>query len=284
MESSKVSSVVTAYLDNDDSPDIENPIHSTEIARAYGYEGPLIGGVTVWGWATDTIIEAIGNNWLSEGWAEYSFRRPVFPGNVLTITVKSSTEDFTNSWNVAMQNQSGDLCVVGKIGIGEASWEKTLTRPINMSPSDVVGKKPLTLNRAKNSTSWAALQLEFNEDTYEEIKHKNRLTSDPIFAPSQGDTPIAHPSWVAGWAEGLMRHNFDIPSSMHTKSLVKHHSSIPLGTKLVGGAEVIDAYERKGHQYIEFDVLLQDTGSNDIAQIRHRTIFRIATATERTDI
>ena len=284
MESSKVSSVVTAYLDNDDSPDIENPIHSTEIARAYGYEGPLIGGVTVWGWATDTIIEAIGNNWLSEGWAEYSFRKPVFPGNVLTITVESSTEDFTNSWNVAMQNQSGDLCVVGKIGIGEASWENTLTRPINMSPSDVVGKKPLTLKRAKNSTSWTALQLEFNEDTYEEIKQKNRLTSDPIFAHSQGNTPIAHPSWVAGWAEGLMRHNFDIPSSMHTKSLVKHHSSIPLGTKLVGGAEVIDAYERKGHQYIEFDVLLQDTGSNDIAQIRHRTIFRIATATERTDI
>ena len=284
MERHKVNNVVTAYLDNDDSPDIENPIHSTEIARAYGYEGPLIGGVTVWGWATDTIIAAIGNNWLSEGWAEYSFRKPVFPGNVLTITVESSTEDFTNSWNVAMQNQSGDLCVVGKIGIGEASWENTLTRPINMSPSDVVGKKPLTLERAKNSTSWTALQLEFNEDTYEEIKHKNRLTSDPIFAYSQGDTPIAHPSWVAGWAEGLMRHNFDIPSSMHTKSLVKHHSSIPLGTKLVGGAEVIDAYERKGHQYIEFDVLLQDTGSNDIAQIRHRTIFRIATATERTDI
>ena len=284
MERHKVSNVVTAYLDNDDSPDIENPIHSTEIARAYGYEGPLIGGVTVWGWATDTIIAAIGNNWLSEGWAEYSFRKPVFPGNVLTITVESSTEDFTNSWNVAMQNQSGDLCVVGKIGIGEASWENTLTRPINMSPSDVAGKKPLTLERAKNSTSWTALQLEFNEDTYEEIKQKNRLTSDPIFAYSQGDTPIAHPSWVAGWAEGLMRHNFDIPTSMHTKSLVKHHSPIPLGTKLVGGAEVIDAYERKGHQYIEFDVLLQDTDSNDIAQIRHRTIFRIATVTERTDI
>ena len=71
MERHKVSNVVTAYLDNDDSPDIENPIHSTEIARAYEYEGPLIGGVTVWGWATDTIIAAIGNNWLSEGWAEY---------------------------------------------------------------------------------------------------------------------------------------------------------------------------------------------------------------------
>ena len=94
--------------------------------------------------------------------------------------------------------------------------------------------------------------------------------------------PIAHPSWIAGWAEALLRHNFDIPSSMHTKSLVKHHSSVPLGTTIVGGAEVIDAYERKGHHYVEFDVLLKDTNEKDIAQIRHRTIFRIATASERT--
>ena len=93
----------------------------------------------------------------------------------------------------------------------------------------------------------------------------------------------AHPSWIAGWAEALLRHNFDIPSSMHTKSLVQHYSSVPLGTTIVGGAEVIDAYERKGHHYVEFDVLLQNTDGKDIAQIRHRTIFRIATASERTD-
>ena len=279
----KVSNVVTAYLDNDDSPDIENPIHSTEIARAYGYDGPLIGGVTVWGWATDTIIEAIGKNWLSEGWAEYSFRKPVFPGNVLTITVEPNTENFINSWNVMMQSQSGDTCVEGKIGLGQINWAGRLNRPKNMSPANVAEKPPLTLDRASNKTSWTALKLEFDEHIYEEINYKNRLTFNPIFDHSSEVKPIAHPSWIAGWAEALLRHNFDIPSSMHTKSLVQHYSSVPLGTTIVGGAEVIDAYERKGHHYVEFDVLLQNTDGKDIAQIRHRTIFRIATASERTD-
>ena len=59
---------VDAYLDNDDSPDITNPIHSTEVAKAYGFAGPLVGGVTVWGWATDTILEALGEEWLEDGW------------------------------------------------------------------------------------------------------------------------------------------------------------------------------------------------------------------------
>ena len=30
---------VIAFLGNDDSPDISNPIHSTEVAQAYGFAG-----------------------------------------------------------------------------------------------------------------------------------------------------------------------------------------------------------------------------------------------------
>ena len=52
-----VENKITAYLGHEDSPEISNPIHSTEVAKAYGFSGPLVGGVTVWGWATDTILE-----------------------------------------------------------------------------------------------------------------------------------------------------------------------------------------------------------------------------------
>ncbi|SVD67454.1 uncharacterized protein METZ01_LOCUS420308, partial [marine metagenome] len=56
MASPVIENIVEAYLDNDDSADITNPIHSTEVAKSYGFAGPLVGGVTVWGWATDTIL------------------------------------------------------------------------------------------------------------------------------------------------------------------------------------------------------------------------------------
>ena len=87
-----------AYLDNDDSPDISNPIHSTEIAQAYGFKGPLIGGVTVWGWSVDTILEALGPKWLEKGWSEFSFRYPTFPGDVLKIT--ASKLPGKEDWNI----------------------------------------------------------------------------------------------------------------------------------------------------------------------------------------
>ena len=68
-----IENVIVAYLDNQDSPEISNPIHSTEVAKAYRFAGPLLGGVTVWGWATDTILAALREDWLGDGWAEYSF-------------------------------------------------------------------------------------------------------------------------------------------------------------------------------------------------------------------
>jgi len=64
MPGTKIETTVVAYLDVEDNPDITNPIHSTEVAKAYGFAGPLVGGVTVWGWATDTILEALGEDWL----------------------------------------------------------------------------------------------------------------------------------------------------------------------------------------------------------------------------
>ena len=98
-----------AYLDNDDSPDISNPIHSTEIAQAYGFKGPLIGGVTVWGWSVDTILEALGPKWLEKGWSEFSFRYPTFPGDVLKIT--ASKLPGKEDWNIKMTNQVNVVCV-----------------------------------------------------------------------------------------------------------------------------------------------------------------------------
>ncbi len=46
---------------------------------------------------------------------------------------------------------------------------------------------------------------------------------------------------------------------------------------------MVDAYERKAHHFVNFDVLLQDQNGTDIAQLRHWTIFKIATLEERAN-
>ena len=120
MARTTIENTVVAYLDNDDSPDITNPIHSTEVAKSYGFDGPLVGGVTVWGWATDTILAALGEGWLEGGWAEYSFRQPTFPGDTLVIRARLNEGSSAAAWTVEMVNQSGAVCV-GPVWL---AWEE----------------------------------------------------------------------------------------------------------------------------------------------------------------
>ena len=282
MARTTIENTVVAYLDNDDNPDITNPIHSTEVAKSYGFDGPLVGGVTVWGWATDTILAALGEGWLEGGWAEYSFRQPTFPGDTLIVRARLNEGSSAASWTVEMINQSEEVCVSGMVGLGKAEWLDELVKPRSMGPTSEPGnKRPLTLENADIGKDWSAMELDFSEETSAEFIAQKQRTDNPLFTDKNA---VAHPSWTAGWAEILLRHNFAIPSSMHTRSRVQHHRKIPVGTSVIGGAHLIDAYERKAHHFANYDVLLVDGEGVELAQLRHWTIFKIATVDERAKI
>ena len=282
MARTTIENTVVAYLDNDDSPDITNPIHSTEVARSYGFAGPLVGGVTVWGWATDTILAALGERWLEEGWAEYSFRQPTFPGDTLKVKASLNEGSSAASWTVEMINQSEEVCVLGTVGLGRSEWVDGIVKPRSMGPTIESGDKgPLVLESAEIGKDWSAMELDFSKVTSEEFIAQKQRTDNPLFTDKNA---VAHPSWTAGWAEMLLRHNFVIPTSMHTKSRVQHHRKIPVGTSVIGGAHLIDAYERKAHHFANYDVLLVDGEGVELAQLRHWTIFKIATVEERAQI
>ena len=277
MASRIIENRVTAYLGHEDSPDISNPIHSSEVAKAYGFPGALVGGVTVWGWATDTILEALGEDWLKIGWSEFSFRQPTIPGDEMLI--RATEDSASDSWSIEMINQDGVICVIGKVGLGKSEWSNEFVRSTSLNPTgDDQAKKSLTLETAEVGYDWAGMKVDFTETLANEFTTEKQRTNNPLFV---GANPIAHPSWTAGWAEQLMRHNYNIPSSMHTRSRIQHLNLVPTGTQVFGGAHMVAAYERKAHHFVNFDVLLQDQNGADIAQLRHWTIFKIATPEER---
>lgn len=58
MEGEVVSeSVVIAFLDGPDDISIPNKIHSTDGAKKLGYQGPLVGGVSVYSWTVPAIMK-----------------------------------------------------------------------------------------------------------------------------------------------------------------------------------------------------------------------------------
>src|SRR3954470_19236531 len=66
---------------------IANPIHAEDGASGAGYAGALVAGVRTYGWVAEAVIEALGIDWLDDGWADVTLRRPLFAGEEVTVTV-----------------------------------------------------------------------------------------------------------------------------------------------------------------------------------------------------
>jgi acyl dehydratase len=270
---------VVAFLDNEDSDDIRNPIHSTAFARRYGFRGALVGGVTVWGWATPAILEAAGHAWLDHGWSEFAFRQPVYPGDRLLIRARPDAERRDGVSSVTMTNQAGIDCVVASVGLGDAPWLGELHTPSRLAAAPAPDPTPaLLLESAPVDEDLVPAAFPFSAQDARDYMRESQRTDDPRFT---GDRPRLHPGWIAGRVEDLLRHNFALPSSMHTRSRVQQLAPAYAGQRVTAAATMIEAYERKGHHIGVFDCLLVAEDGTQLAHMRHTTIFRIALPGER---
>lgn len=262
---------ITAFLDGEDSPDILNPIHSTAVATEYGFRGALVGGVTSYGWMAPAILAALGERWLEDGWADISFRRPIFPGDELTARV---TPAEGGHWEIAMINQDDDRCIVGSVGLGKATWLDELDLPTRRTAEPRPETLPyLTLENAPIGEDLRPLAVPLSlEDAVTWMREKQHDDSALWTAPGGR----IHPGWIAGRMTPLLHHSFDYNPSIHARSLIQHLAPAITGQTPVVAGRFHDAFERHGHHYAAIDGVLVAEDGSELARIRHTTIFRVA--------
>lgn len=271
---------VRAFLDNEDSPEIRNPIHSTAVAAEYGFRGPLVGGVTVWSWCTPALLAGLGDAWLEHGWSTFRFRRPTYPGDELAIRL-DPPEAPTAGRPLRMTNQDGVDCVVGEAALGDAPWLAELQRPATpLLPVERTPQPLLTLESAPIGRDWAPVMDGLSVEAHEAYMTEShpQQAGDARFHDAGA---FVHPGWLAGRAERIMRHNHHVPSSIHVQSRLQILSPARAGGLVITGARVRSVFERKGHHGAVIDVLICDGEGHTLAQIEHTTIFRIARPAER---
>lgn len=262
---------VTAFLDNEDSLTIPNIIHSTAGAAQYGYSAALVGGVTVYGWAVPAIIEAAGERWLHDGWVDVSFRRPVYPGDEMGISVE---EEPGGAFALAMLNQEGNVCLEGKLGLGGAPWLSELQRPDDVSPRP--SPEPLPPLTPETLTVGADLVPMAVPISVEEAAAHALDRERDDHSRWRGEGALIHPSWIAGRATRLMHHAFAYGPSIHARTQMQHLAPARAGQTVTVAGRFVDTFERKGHRYAVVDVLLLAEDGQDLARFRHTTIYQVA--------
>ncbi len=264
---------VTAFLDGPDSPDIRNVIHSTDGAKEYGYTAALVGGVTVYGWATPTIVEALGAGWLERGWAEIAFRHPTYPGDELTVRVEPSA-DAGDTWSLRMTKQDGADAVVGTLGLGDAPWlgdlHDTARRVAEAAPATL---PRLTMDVAPVDQDLRPMAVSASAEEMRAYALGKQRSQAPRFI---GERPLLHPGWIAARMTPLLHHSYDYGPAIHAKSHIQHLARAESGQSVTVAGHFVETYERKGHHYGVIDGVILAADGTELARLRHTTIYEVA--------
>lgn len=261
----------TAFLDGEDSLEINNIIHSTEGAKMFGFDAALVGGVTVYAWAIPALVEALGEDWLDSGWINVRFRRPVFPGDVLTTRVEADA-DGRFTW--AMTKPDGDAALAGSAGTGSAPWLDEVTVPQRLEPAPEADSPQLLTPEMLPIGRDIPPQL-VPTSIADAEEYADAFARDP-HGRWRGEGARMHPGWIAGRATRLLHHTYTYRAALHAGSQIQHFKPVPAGRPITAAGRIAEGFQRKGHEYLLLDMGLYDADGEELVRIRHRTIYQVA--------
>jgi acyl dehydratase len=242
--------------------DSENKIHDNEVARRFGFGGGLVPGVDVYAYMSHLALERWGRDWLQRGTATCRLLKPVYDGE----TAIASAALTADGLEIKVESR-GELCATGTAALPAdpapppAGFPDGPPPPAARPPADEAGLRP---GRMLAITPLLLTQ-EYLRQYLADVRE-----SAPIYA-AEG---LIHPGTILRTANWALSHNFALGPWIHTGSRVQHLGLAHIGDEISARARIAANYEKKGHRFVDLDVLVLRNGSTPIAVIAHTAIWR----------
>jgi len=251
---------VSAYNTAHDS---ENKIHDDAVARRFGFGGGLVPGVDVYGYMTHLPVMRWGRAWLERGTAECRFFKPVYDGDIATV----SASERDGGLDLAVESR-GEPCATGRAELPDL-------RPA--APSlDLFRRVPQRAERRPADETSLAAETWLGIDPYPitpEVTQRY-LADLRETAPIYAEDGLIHPATILRSCNFVLSRNVALGPWIHTGSRVQHLATASVGDTLSVRARITGNYEHKGHRFVELDALVLANQTIPIAQIAHIAIYR----------
>lgn len=243
----------------------ENKIHDDAVAKRYGFHGGLVPGVDVYAYMTQPVVDRWGLDWLTHGTAVCRFLKPVYDGAEAAVTATPVPDD-TRRLELRVDS-AGSLCATGWAALDEDRLP---------APSlDEIGRAELPADRPPASPDSLATGCTLG--TYEVMLAPT--TQAAYLADVREQLPVyraervAHPGFILRMGNWALTHNVVLGPWIHVGSAVQNFGVAHEGDRVSGRALVTANYEKKGHRFVELDVIV---AANDrvVSRIHHTAIYQ----------
>lgn len=239
--------------------DSENKIHDDDVARRFGFSGGLVPGVDVYAYLTWGPVATWGRSWLERGRVSVRFAVPTYDGDTMTVEWEEP--------DARLRNPAGVVVSSATAGLGTAAATVDLARYVEArlpEPDERPPASPSSLAVGTVLGTWrctvdAASQAAYRDDVREVL---------PIY----GDEQLLHPGFVLRAANRIIAENVVLGPWIHVGSEVTNLAAVPASGVLDARGTVTAEYERKGHRFVEVDLLVR-LDEVPVARIDHTAIY-----------
>ena len=223
-------------------PGSSNRVHDDEFARRLGFRGGLVPGATVYGYMAALPEERWGAAWRAGGTMSARFAAPFYDGEEVIVTAAESP-DGDGGLVLEARNPAGEVCATGRAA-------ETSDEP------------------APDPDRWPAPPLPAEP-------------SAPAFTDGEAlgalrTTLALEPAWPARLGNAVLMANVALPPWIHVETRTRHLAEVSDGEPVEVRALVAAAWERRGHRFVDLDVLVLGESSRPAAHLRHIAIVELA--------
>ena len=233
-----------------------NKIHDDDVARTYGFRGGLVPGVDVYAYLTHVPAERWGLAWLGHGSITARFAKPVYDGQVVTVSSTEAGEHL----DLHVVDPGGVVCATAQasrrpLDVGRPS-PAAAPLPAERPPASSDSLRPGTVLGSVSDVFDAAVATSYLADVRESLT---------LYAA------VAHPGWLLRFANAVLTRNVVLGPWIHVSSDVSLLGVVQDGERVTARAVVVDEFERKGHRFVTLDVAL-DSDDRPVQRITHTAI------------
>jgi hydrogenase maturation factor len=242
----------------------ENKIHDDAVARRFGFSGALVPGVDVYAYMMHLPVERWGRAFLERGTAECRFANPVYDGAIAEVSARDEGDAMAIEVTSA-----GKSCATGVARLpAQAAAPPAADRFPAAAPPAMDRRPAASPETLPAGGHLGSIPLEVNAELAAGYLRDVRET-DGLYA-REG---LVHPGTVLRMCNLALLRNVLLGPWIHVGSAVQNFAAARVGETLESRALVADNYERKGHRFVDLDVLVL-SGARPVAAVRHTAIYR----------
>ncbi len=243
----------------------DNKIHDDAVARTYGFRGGLVPGVDVYAYMTHAPAAHWGRTWLERGTITARFLHPVYDGENVDVVARETDQRDT----IALTIVGGDGSERAT-GVASLPGEPIAAPSLDDVPVAPAARQPVAVSEEALAPGTVLGSLHFGVDTDRAATYLDDVRETlPIYANDR----IAHPGWLLRWANWVLTASVRLGPWIHVASSTTHHSIAGDGDQLCVRAMVADRFERRGHRFVDLDVLIVADDVRPVVSVRHTAIY-----------